>query len=87
MGAMLLLMAKLQNQLGKPAAAEVYYERAQLLDSHAYRAYLAHGALLVDQKRYQSALGKYQAAQKIKATPEQAQYIAELSRVVGTSGL
>ena len=86
-GAMLLLMAKLQNQLGKPAAAEVYYERAQLLDSHAYRAYLAHGALLVDQKRYQSALGKYQAAQKIKATPEQAQYIAELSRVVGTSGL
>lgn len=85
-GELLVLMAKLQQSLDQAALAEVYFERAELTEGHAYRAFLAHGAMLVEQKRYQRALEKYRAAQKIQATPEQAKYIEQLRKVVVSQG-
>ncbi|WP_018969578.1 tetratricopeptide repeat protein [Rubritalea marina] len=82
-GELILLTAKLQVSLGHAAAAEVLYERAEQLESSRYHALLSHGGLLVQQKRYKRALGKYEAAQAMKATEEQAKYIDELRRVVG----
>ncbi len=83
-GDAILLMARLHMNDEEYEKVEMLFERAQKIPAFKYKAFLAHGQFLVNQKRYRKALEKYQKADAIKTTPQQRQYIEELERIAGS---
>lgn len=74
-GEALLLMARFYQQSEEHELAALQYERAAKIESCELRAYLSHGKMLVDQKRYAAALPLLEKASKLDESVQLKKYI------------
>jgi tetratricopeptide (TPR) repeat protein len=81
-GAALVLLGKVSATEEKFEVAEFYFRRAEKIESSKYAALFGYGVMLVSQKNYGAAIGKFELAQKLHPTAQQQKYIEALRRLV-----